>query len=816
MISLTRVIGILLWWGRLSTGIPLHWQAEWRSAAEAPPRWLGTVDPAAHLTEHGSGLGSNANNVIALRPSEFTGEDIARACVWEQLPDGTWRCSITYQSPHALRHVLVFSQLEMAAGSELLIYSPAATRNLTRCEEDCHVVKPEDLPFGRLIVPHLGGELLAIEYVQAVPPATWMPVLMLAAIMQGIGDQGLRAAAEKQLQQQRRHRHLSFWQVGTSFDMEATAVTFTSISSCTAMVACDPVWSATQARGVVAIYVVDPRNLSVAVCTGSIVNGPDGSRVFLLTADHCFANKSNVNNFDNWVVAFNYRTKTCNRNGQRPLMTDVLQGVMIKFYSSRADVLLMELVGSIADRWRPYALGYDARSNYEPTSVVSIHQPGGDVQHISYANGTESIKTNFTVWKFPPGESQPSSATHFEVSWTKGVTTGGSSGAPLIDTDTGLVVGVLTGGPSSCAALKAGMAKDYYGRLSRAWPEGLHRFLSNDPPSNMSEVDLLEIQTASKEPLVVDRQEGRDLGAHGPALNYFPSHFVLTLKNRTSSIVYYLTDAPAAGEIISMDVKLRGTVAGNVVAADRFLSWDMGPTTFTADDYRSFPRVFQVWLASNLTVVPGGILRFIFTVRLSSSSNSSYLQVGTISGVILGERQPWSSYKPAPCRTNPCFLNASRPGEYAIMSAYSGNLSVVSFDLTFVPGALPTVMVAGYCDGIIRWADSPTHMQFVSDRLSLQGVRVPPFSNCSIVLSDYHDLDAVLPASILLSGQANAARDEDEMVLAVGPVDDTYRSTIPAAELQSTIIPLRWRDLSPPALPVSLPTGSDALSVKAP
>jgi hypothetical protein len=44
-----------------------------------------------------------------------------------------------------------------------------------------------------------------------------------------------------------------------------------------------------------------------------------------------------------------------------------------------------------------------------------------------------------------------------------------------------------------------------------------------------------------------------------------------------------------------------------------------------------------------------------------------------------------------------------RPGEFAIMSAFSGNLSVVSFDLTFVPGALPTVMLAGYCDGIIRW-----------------------------------------------------------------------------------------------------------------
>lgn len=43
------------------------------------------------------------------------------------------------------------------------------------------------------------------------------------------------------------------------------------------------------------------------------------------------------------------------------------------------------------------------------------------------------------------------------------------------------------------------------------------------------------------------------------------------------------------------------------------------------------------------------------------------------------------------------------PGEHAIMSAFSGNQIAVSFNLTFIPNALPTVMVAGYCDGIIRW-----------------------------------------------------------------------------------------------------------------
>lgn len=45
-------------------------------------------------------------------------------------------------------------------------------------------------------------------------------------------------------------------------------------------------------------------------------------------------------------------------------------------------------------------------------------------------------------------------------------------------------------------------------------------------------------------------------------------------------------------------------------------------------------------------------------------------------------------------------------------------------------------------------------MQYISNNLNLEGVQIPSNANCSIVLSDYHDLDAVLPASILLSGQA--------------------------------------------------------------
>ena len=54
-----------------------------------------------------------------------------------------------------------------------------------------------------------------------------------------------------------------------------------------------------------------------------------------------------------------------------------------------------------------------------------------------------------------------------QVKWSKGVSAPGSSGSPLIDAETGKVVGVLTGGLSDCHATGS---PDYYGRLSAVSP----------------------------------------------------------------------------------------------------------------------------------------------------------------------------------------------------------------------------------------------------------------------------------------------------------------------------------------------------------
>ena len=50
-----------------------------------------------------------------------------------------------------------------------------------------------------------------------------------------------------------------------------------------------------------------------------------------------------------------------------------------------------------------------------------------------------------------------------QVQWSQGATQGGSSGAALIDADSRKVVGVLTGGTTTCSIFSGA---DYFGKLS--------------------------------------------------------------------------------------------------------------------------------------------------------------------------------------------------------------------------------------------------------------------------------------------------------------------------------------------------------------
>ena len=76
----------------------------------------------------------------------------------------------------------------------------------------------------------------------------------------------------------------------------------------------------------------------------------------------------------------------------------------------------------------------------------------------------QALRSWYHAWGTPdPGMSSDRLNGPPQVTWTDGATAPGSSGSPLIDLESGKVVGVLTGGFASCASRSG---PDYYGRLS--------------------------------------------------------------------------------------------------------------------------------------------------------------------------------------------------------------------------------------------------------------------------------------------------------------------------------------------------------------
>ena len=72
---------------------------------------------------------------------------------------------------------------------------------------------------------------------------------------------------------------------GTQFNIDSMQITSDDVSECTPSVECSSYHD--EAAAVVAIYAIDMRLGAMGLCTGTVVNAPQG-RKYLLTADHCF------------------------------------------------------------------------------------------------------------------------------------------------------------------------------------------------------------------------------------------------------------------------------------------------------------------------------------------------------------------------------------------------------------------------------------------------------------------------------------------------------------------------------------------------
>jgi hypothetical protein len=351
----------------------------------------------------------NRNPKAPLRFAEPLAVDLglANAGVWETLENGdrVWRLRV--HSPGAKSLALVFARFQLPQGGELFVYDDA------RAEVRGAYTELENRLDGEFAMRPLRGEALTLEYFE---PAS----------ARGRGELALAIVA---------HDYRDVLQLmGQDRGGGGGAG-----GSCEVDVRC-PLGAncANQINSAVHILAI----AAGGVCSGSLLNNTanDGS-VLVLSAAHC-------GDLTNAVFTFNFERPAC-RSGVAPC-TNQISGATVLMSEAEVDVQLARLAVPQAPLPYPvYLAGWD-RSDVPPSQFTLIHHPAGSPKRISVDLDPPVIFNTF--WRIRD--------------WDRGVSEGGSSGAPAFDLN-GRFIGNLDSGSSVC---QVPTNDDFATRLAAAWP----------------------------------------------------------------------------------------------------------------------------------------------------------------------------------------------------------------------------------------------------------------------------------------------------------------------------------------------------------
>ncbi|MRR22920.1 PKD domain-containing protein, partial [bacterium] len=186
------------------------------------------------------------------------------------------------------------------------------------------------------------------------------------------------------------------------------------------------------------------------LCSGSLINVSGNSvRTYFLTAAHCINTPQEASTI---VAYFNYEEAACSPLVLYPSQT--LSGSSLLTTGSQSDYSLLKFDRSVPFSYKPYFAGWDVTDS-QPESSVCIHHPGGKTKKISLDYEPAGVNEEILTWE--GGGTSPRN-THWAIHFNEGITSGGSSGAPLFDQNK-RITGQLHGGNNT----------DYFGKLSYSW-----------------------------------------------------------------------------------------------------------------------------------------------------------------------------------------------------------------------------------------------------------------------------------------------------------------------------------------------------------
>ena len=167
-------------------------------------------------------------------------------------------------------------------------------------------------------------------------------------------------------------------------------------------------------------------------CSGVLINNTqDQGRPLILTAAHCMESEEDLNSM---VVIFG-RRKIIRGQPYNGLEWRSNTGASLLSSSRELDFALLELKSRIPDYISPIYLGWNKKFS-QPALVSSIHSPDFDDAQYAFSLAKPSLATFGGIYN-------PVALGYWEVDqWAQGITSLGSSGAPLLDSNFEIIGGL--------------------------------------------------------------------------------------------------------------------------------------------------------------------------------------------------------------------------------------------------------------------------------------------------------------------------------------------------------------------------------------